>query len=408
MTTTIDTTDTITDAAAITHIIPDYSLTEFTRRVTNANARAARAGITATIGMTHQPHPDTIETDHHTGVRYVRHWIEVTLTTPVLQLGSWTLIAELDIIETGALMRTHGNGFELLRNWPRPDPQLCQHCNTRRNRNRNYVLRNNDTGEIAQIGSTCVEAFTGITVNPTAMRMLHADDMFDEFDDQDPHAGGQPDYPMRDILALAWTASDSGRAYVSRALADSTGRHTTGEQVRQLLIDDSPVSRVLISTAHRIPAATIDAILADIETTVTDDSEYGYNLRLIAAAEFVTTRNIALLVSAVAVHLRAESQRAASGPALHEWIAEKGDKITDVDAVVTGVRKRPSNFRSDAITTYLTLRSVDGHIIVWKASKELDLAIGQSCRITAATVKETAIERGEHRTIITRAKIAPN
>lgn len=406
MTTTLATET--ADAATITHIIATEALIEFTRRVNAANDRAARAGITARIGLTHRPHPDSIETDRDSGLRYVRHWVEVTLTTPVLRLGSWTVLAELEIIDTGALMRTYGNGFELLRHWPRPDPQLCQHCNTHRTRNRTYVLRNDDTGEIAQIGSTCITAFTGITVHPTAACMLHADELIDEFAQQDPHANRNPDYPTRDILAIAWTASDHGRTYASRATADATGRPTTGELVRQLLNDDSPVSRAVIATAHRVPAAIIDAILADVANTLTEDSEYGYNLRLLARSEFVAPRKIPLLVSAITVHMRAEAQRAASGAALHEWLAEKGDKITDVDAIVTGIRKRPSDFRPDTLTTYLTLRSDSGHIIVWNASKELDLAIGERCRITSATVKATPIERGEHRTVIIRAKLATN
>ncbi|EHI43407.1 hypothetical protein OPAG_06685 [Rhodococcus opacus PD630] len=48
--------------------------------------------------------------------------------------------------------------------WSRPDTPHCDYCGKFRRRAKLYVLRHTDTGEIAQVGASCITLFLGVKV----------------------------------------------------------------------------------------------------------------------------------------------------------------------------------------------------------------------------------------------------
>lgn len=54
-------------------------------------------------------------------------------------------------------------------------------------------------------------------------------------------------------------------------------------------------------------------------------------------------------------------------------------------------------------TTFLVAIADDGHMVVWKAHRGLDIEVGQQFTIAAATVKSHETYRDVDQTVITRA-----
>lgn len=87
------------------------------------------------------------------------------LRFPLVKLGDWHVVAQLDATPAaGALVfavtDVAADRAEAARR--RDHPMHCEHCHTSRARKQIYLLRNSSTGTYQQVGSTCLQDFTGI------------------------------------------------------------------------------------------------------------------------------------------------------------------------------------------------------------------------------------------------------
>lgn len=87
---------------------------------------------------------------------------EVYLDAEVPVLNGWTFCARIDHSnDIGNVIRTVPNLSGSLPGRFRTAAADCQHCNVRRMRRDTYVVRNDETGEFKQIGTTCLKDFFG-------------------------------------------------------------------------------------------------------------------------------------------------------------------------------------------------------------------------------------------------------
>ncbi|KLB22913.1 hypothetical protein SM77512_22195, partial [Xanthomonas hortorum pv. gardneri] len=123
-----------------TGLVPAAKMPEFTKRLEALNTKAADA-----VGLI----------DMHS----------LLLRFPLVKLGDWHVVAQLDATPAaGALVFAVTDGAadraEAARR--RDHPMHCEHCHTARARKQIYLLRNSSTGTYQQVGSTCLQDFTGI------------------------------------------------------------------------------------------------------------------------------------------------------------------------------------------------------------------------------------------------------
>ena len=105
------------------------------------------------------------------GVRVNRDQVyyTVTITGEEVIVAGWRFVATLQHEEGGTIIRsipgTVAEG-ELARY--RDAKPICDHCGFNRERNDTFVLRNEGTKELKQVGSTCLEDFLGVDVHAMA------------------------------------------------------------------------------------------------------------------------------------------------------------------------------------------------------------------------------------------------
>jgi hypothetical protein len=163
---------------------------------------------------------------------------------------------------------------------------------------------------------------------------------------------------------------------------------------------DYYITKAAEAAGHLVDVELIAAIKASVSETA-EDSDYGRNLRVLLAGESVTGKNVGILGSLVKVYARQqqlEAERKAN-PVVAGFLGDVGERITDISATAKTVVYQEGDWGR---TTFLVAIAHDGHMLVWKASKVLDIETGDRFTIGAATIKAHDNYNGTDQTIIKR------
>lgn len=87
----------------------------------------------------------------------------IEIEYPEVKLGNWRVIGKLEAMEGGNLtFAVSSDADDVAALTARADhPIECDHCKTNRQRKDGYLLRDNESGDYKQVGSNCLEDFTG-------------------------------------------------------------------------------------------------------------------------------------------------------------------------------------------------------------------------------------------------------
>lgn len=398
---------------------PAYRLEAFTAKISQANGRLLRAGADVAFAPTLEAFTKTQVVEK---VEVEVPWYRATMDRFDLTLGDYTFIAALVAEEAGYTV--HAAPGQNLDGWTRPDVNdiHCDHCGTTRQRTRVYIIRENSTGRLIQLGHNCIELYLGL--HPKGLWALQFDEELERFAREDTGENfGARDYgaPIDAVLAYAWVFSDQGRDYQSTKVRDWGGTPTVDIVRTALFVPPRPPYRptpeamadyraylAQLDEADRVAREEGDllaAIRASVES-VKEGTDYGDNLRVILAGERVSGRNVGILASLVAVYAREESLRVererAPKPA-KGFLAPVGTRIrTEISLVLRTVRSRESEWGT---RTFLVGYTPDQHCVVWSTGW-LDVQVGDTLVLSAATVKAHEEYQGIDQTVVTRAKVA--
>lgn len=107
----------------------------------------------------------------------------IALEYPIIALGPWKVLGRIEPFGEGRITFAATDVESELQQLGmyRESEPCCEHCNTKRRRKDTYVVRHAQTGETRQIGSSCLEDFTGI--DPA--KVLFLAQMYAAFKDMD-------------------------------------------------------------------------------------------------------------------------------------------------------------------------------------------------------------------------------
>ena len=247
------------------------------------NRRAEREGISQRVSIVREVEV-IVKVE---GIDYAAHEIEIEV--PVLVKDGWKMVAALDFIESGVVVRTVPG--ESLEGWERPEGQTCDHCGTKRFRNRSFVVRS-EAGEVLQVGSSCLTAFIGFSPAMALRWMTFADEIVEESESW----GGcyvPRFYSVDSVVRMAHVVSEGGRKYVPAGSFDS---QPTGAEVSYVLNfvrghgpnreeQEREVAEKRAAAAA-LPAEEIAEII-EFGKALEGQSDYVQNMRVILNAESV-------------------------------------------------------------------------------------------------------------------------
>ena len=112
------------------------------------------------LGETYEETRERRSDLHPSGyVKYVVRLRDVTVTTDTPVVGDYEFLASVELTPAGNYVDTVP-GVELPPEYRTTDNR-CEHCQASRARKHVYVARNVETGELTQVGRTCLRDFLG-------------------------------------------------------------------------------------------------------------------------------------------------------------------------------------------------------------------------------------------------------
>ena len=368
------------------------------------NRRAAREGISERVEII-------------SNVPAVREWSEegreisieirvIEVSVPVLSKSGWKMVAALDFIESGVIVRAVPG--ESLEGWERPSELWCDHCERKRGRNRSFVVRS-DEGEIKQVGSSCLGAFIGFSPSMAFFWLGFADEVSGAVEESSGHRGVDRVWSIESVIRTAYVISDGGKSYVR---AGDFDRVPTGSETRRVLAftrghgpNREEQEREVADIRHRadeIPFEIVEEII-EFGKGLEGGSDYVVNLRVLLDGDHVGPRHVAILSSLVAVWAREMGLRAErkANPINNEWVWEVKTRLRGLKVTVTKVQCWEGDY---GMTTLLIMRDESGHVLKWFASGSKMIEAGDEITI-GGTVKGHDEYNGTKQTALTRCKI---
>ncbi len=393
--------------------VPAHHVTAFKVGIDRANRRLARSGLAARFDVVYAdcyiarcapPRPG-----HSGRLDVYEPWVAATLTRPLtLTHGHFTFLAVLIREKVGVTVH-RVPGQDLGDHSRQDDLTRCDHCGLAGHRSRLYLIRDERSGTISQVGHSCVESYTGfsrkglwaLTFDRDLQNSISAKHAADGFRPQDYSL------PVDVVLSYAFAHSDRGRSYVPVTM--SARGPSTVDRVRASLFADydtmsksdryyfiAKAGEAADCLADKDLIAAIKASVATIGTSATLDA---LDLAAILADGKVADPDLDLLVSLVKVHARAQHDGGAGqapSSASAGFLEGIGKRITGVTATATTVVHR------GAAGTMLIAVTDDGHMILWRAHKPVDIYTGQRFEFASATVKAHETYRGVDHTVFVR------
>lgn len=290
--------------------------------------------------------------------------VDVTVTGTPPRYAGWEFLAELDWDPEAGLIVRSAPGAEPVDRCSVTEGR-CDHCHKHRRRNATFVVRNTESGEQLQVGSTCIKDFLGWDGKPV---FISVNEITTEFEGggygfHTPEAWATPD-----VLAIAWAVIRA------EGYRPASWDWSTKDQVKFFLLPPKNLTTGDLSWLEKVRGFAVEATeqAAKVRAFILSDdfsgySEYVINLKNIAAADRVTLRNVGFLASAPQAYARFQEQtlvRAAEKPS--EFVGEIKQRIV-LDVTVKAVRFIDSDY---GVTTLYTLKDADGNTLKWFSSNQ--------------------------------------
>ena len=293
----------------------------------------------------------------------------VHIRYPIVKLGDWRVVGLMELLEdspTALAFRVgdlEADGRELSER--SRQPLRCEHCRVSRGRKSVYLLRDPD-GAYKQVGSTCLQDFTGI--DPSAalwfaqmsslVRLCEGE--AEEFAGRSRSNAVYTKQYLADVLFLV---DRFGFVSTKKAQEEFCEPTYSGAIELQAYLERSP-ERHAEYLADRDSNDARAAEVLQWMLAKTEESDFDRNAKLILAREVIKRepRHLAIAAAVVAVYARAKAEKVeASRPS--DWVGQPGQKLEamlQVDRVV----EIPNHF-SRASRFMLLLKDQLGNVLKW-------------------------------------------
>jgi hypothetical protein len=382
---------------------PASKIEEAVNRIEKANRKLERAGVEERFTYTIE---QFVEEDNE-GHAY--QMAALNLSHPTIKSGDWSFVAAVD--KTGDSLITRTLPSQELNGY-RPEQFKCDHCQSNRFRKSTYLLRNEE-GEYKQVGSNCLESFTG--VKPKALWALDYDP--DEEENNYLNSGtrnwGGADSRLKtsELVAAALALSNNGENYRSQNTANEYGGVSTTSEVRRYFFPPAPmmVNGRTIDTSPTVDHMDYHEQAQRLiqETRFEGNSDYEANMRELMSQEYTSIKHMGFVTSVVAAARRnqARAERTAA-PRSVGYLGVAGDKLRDVTLTVKKVHHSYGSMNGrEYSSTLLIMADENGKEVKWSASGTRNYAKDDTLLIKSATIKELGEFNGNQQTIITRARV---
>lgn len=337
------------------------------------------------------------------------------------QVGDYLCVAVLEMHKTGNIIRRIvGSHFDT--DIPERflhSENVCEHCNTKRNRKQLYIVYNCETKEFKQVGSDCLALYAG-GLNPSYVAAFY--DCITELEESDGHyvdCGGEPLYPIREILAyadeiinkLGYFNAESDlptRTLVSAMFNGYTDFYSHINEINDILYQ-CKMYDVRFSKSDFFKEGTAERVEGMIEyyKNLKPTSEFLHNVQILLSEDYARMSHfgfLSYLPEGYNRHLKEEKARAEQRDVelKSEYFGEKNKRYKSQNVVDMKMLTGWENQYGMTYMYQIILES--GNVLIWKSSNWYSKEDLEKVDRIDFTVKDHNEYKGIKQTVVTRCK----
>lgn len=405
-----------------TYMIWEGFMNDVQRKMNTIQKKCQKYGVEFTFTVTGNEEYRVVkdENDEEHNLRFV----EVTADGKA-QLNGWEYLASIDHTEKGNII-TSATDLEIPNKYYTSDC-YCEHCNKNVWRKYLYLVRNVESGEIKQIGRSCLKDYThGMSADYVAWYQSLFNGL-EEMEEQTPSLGGfgYSDYDYYEVKEVIQYMSETIKhfGYVPNGQEGKQSTSSRAGDYYDVAHDRKHKFRLVPDRFYKIKdemesigfnpnsehaVKEAEDALAWLEEQDESKSTYIHNLKVVVSMGKVQGKHYGILASLITTwnkNLIREAERKAKEmkESKSQHIGEIGQRITiDVEST-----KIVTSWETDWGYVYLVkFVSTDGNVFMWKASSlnnfpdDLELV-----KKITGTVKNHDEFRGVKQTFINRCKV---
>lgn len=351
---------------------------------------------------------DTFETEERVTLL---HWITVDPGISTVKVNGWEFAATIQHTDEGNIIRKAGERGEIPHKY-RGTSRYCDHCKTDRYRKDTYIVHNATTDEYKQVGRNCLSDFFGHDALMYAERAQYLADIAnisDAMEDDMGFGGCGPKYDMLETYLGHVAECIKLEGWLSRTAARAAGKsnYATADVAMDHLHPPPKFKRIYSHVSEESRAVAEAAIEFATEIDSETDSEYLYNIRVIAHRGVVESRDMGLAASIVSAY-----QRHIKDLRMKELYAKRAETAAHVGEVgetiiiklfVESVKQLDfDGYGYNTVRNLHTMSDKDGNVFVWFSSGET-LPTGKEV-VLKGTIKRHSEFRGLKQNVLSRCK----
>lgn len=332
------------------------------------------------------------------------------------KIDNYECVAILENHMHGNVIRRINNEIEIPERFMHTD-NICEHCNSKRQRNELYIIHNTETGEFKQVGSSCLMLYTnGLNAEYVASYI----DGITELEEFDGFIGNGGKWYISNDEVIGYAVEIISKMGYFNSNSNCPTKNLVLDMIDSLKLEDriENINKTLKNKNFIVRFDLNDFLKDDTDVIVKEiikyylnlesNSEFINNVQVILKDKYVSWNNLGFLCylpEGYFKHIEKEIKQAEQ-----KNINEKSEYFGEI-----GKRYKDINIdKIDIVTSYDTMYGTTyiykiiletGNILIWKSSNwhcEKELETAESITFT---VKNHSEYRGTKQTDVTRCKL---
>jgi len=218
------------------------------------------------------------------------------------KIDNWECIAVLEVHDAGNVIRRINTEIDIPERFKFSE-DICEHCNSKRNRNNLFVIHNVETDEWKQVGGNCLKLYTG------GLNMEYVTAWLDgitELEEYDGAVGGSRKhyYSVAEVLSYAVEIINKTGYFNSNSACPTKGLVMMMEFFRpderiQKVNEDLRLAKLDVRFSKedfflKETKETVDKIINHY-LNLDDESEFVHNVKVLIQSEYVSAKDFGFL-----------------------------------------------------------------------------------------------------------------
>lgn len=326
------------------------------------------------------------------------------------KINNWECIAVLEVHDVGNIIHRINTEIDIPERFKHTE-NICEHCNSKRQRNNLYVIHNVETDDWKQVGGNCLKLYTdGLNMEYVTAYMDGITEL-EEFNGIVGH--GKAYFHVNEIISYAVevinkTGYFNAQASLPTKYLVSILMHNTLNKSIEIINKDFDNAKLDVrvdeSDFHKKDTDIIVEKIVDYYKNLEDDSEFAHNIKVMLNEEYVSANNfgfLSYLPAGYAKHIQKEVEKAKRIET--QYFGEVGKRYKD--KVIKNVTLITSWETQWGYTYVYKIILEDNSVLTWKTSNGLYLDRDEEFDKISFSVKEHKEYKGEKQTEITRCNV---